>query len=155
MQEALEWFRRAADLNPKFAEAHYLCGVAQDQMSQIQQALDSYKTSARLSPGDPRAWTAAGVCLIRLRQFPAAINALREAVRLKPHYGGASVHLWLAEALMRNKQIRLACEEWRIITHLEPSYPDYDGPMKEARELLNRYCGGTDTGNLKRHNKRV
>ncbi len=137
--EAVRAFRRVVDLSPDWGEGHYWLGTVQEKRGQLREAVASFERAISLAPDDARPRIMLGVCLTRLKDYTTAIIHLRQGIALKPHYGEASAHLLLADALRQNRQIDAAREEWRRVLEMPSGYPDYEHPHKEARGLLKKY----------------
>ena len=138
-ERALEEFHRATAISPLLPEAHLWLGSAQEKSGQLNEAVSSFRTAIKLNPTDTRALISLGLCLTELEDYVAAVDSLRRAIKLKPHYGEASARLFLADALKKSGRIKEACKEWQEILKMPREYPDHDGPMKEAKELLGKY----------------
>jgi len=141
LAEAVRAFRRAVDLGPNWGEAHYWLGSAQEQQGRLREAVASLEQAISLAPVDARPRIALGVCLTKLKDYTTAVGHLRQGIALKPHYAEASARLFLADALRQSGQIDAARAEWRLILDMPSKYPDYDDPLKEARQLLKKYDG--------------
>jgi tetratricopeptide (TPR) repeat protein len=139
LAEAVRGFRRVVDLRPDWGEGHYWLGTVQEKKGQLREAVASFERAIGVAPDDTRPRIMIGVCLTRLKDYTAAVTHLREGIALKPHYGEASAHLLLADALRRNGQVDAAREEWRLILQMPEEYPDHGNPHKEARQLLKKY----------------
>ncbi len=48
--EAIESFKQAIQINPKFAEAHFNLGFAYYQLERYSEAIESHKQAIRLNP---------------------------------------------------------------------------------------------------------
>jgi Flp pilus assembly protein TadD len=143
---ALDAFRRVTELSPDWAEGYHCLGIAQQESGDLKEASVSFEHAVRLSPSDTRPLVSLGVCLARLGNFGSAIQHLREAIRMKPHYGAASAHLFLADALVRNGEVDAACAEWKLILDMPSMFPDFAYPKEEARKLLKQYSSSSAKG---------
>ncbi|HEY9401659.1 MAG TPA: tetratricopeptide repeat protein, partial [Pyrinomonadaceae bacterium] len=93
-----------------------------------------------LAPEDSRPHVALGNCFSRKGWYSEAIKMFRRGLELKPYCTEADVRVFLAEALVKNGQIKDACAEWRRVLEIEAGYPSYDVPHKEAKMMLAKYC---------------
>jgi Flp pilus assembly protein TadD len=141
LAQAVRAFRRVLELSPNWGEACYWLGAAQQQQGHLREAVASFERAISLVPADARPQIALGVCLTKLKDYTAAVGHLRQGIALKPHYAEASAHLYLAEALRKSGQIDAAREEWRLIQEMPSEYPDYEVPLREAKQLLKKYGG--------------
>ena len=112
--------------------------VSLEKSGDFAAALAEFRSAIVVAPTDPRCWVAFGRCLMRLRHWSEAIDALSRGINLKPHYAEADARLFLAEALLNAGDTKRARFELEHIAAMEPSYPSYDLPIKEARERLGK-----------------
>jgi predicted Zn-dependent protease len=103
------------------------------------QATKAYRKAIQCDPKDPRPRIALGRLLASMGHVKEAIAELQRGVELKPHYGEPDARLFLAEAYEKAKALPKAKEQWGIVGSMEPSYPSYEEPMKEARRKLQQY----------------
>ena len=66
-ETALRFFRRALQLEPKFAYAHTLCGHEYFANEDFEKAMMSYRAAIRLDPRHYNAWYASARCTIGRR----------------------------------------------------------------------------------------
>jgi tetratricopeptide (TPR) repeat protein len=86
--------RRAIELNPNYAEGHYVRHYVLHMMNRPSEALQEEKRAVELEPF-ARNWGLAGL-YIRLRQYDSAITELRMQSDLRPDESG--LHHLLSEA---------------------------------------------------------
>lgn len=139
-KEAIKSFRRVVELKPEWIEGKYWLGSALQKAGALDESVACYREVLRIAPDDTRTLISLGVCLTELKQFPDAISCLRRAIKLKPPYAIASAHLFLADALKEDGQMKAACKEWQIARDLPSGYPEYGSAKKEAVEQLKKYC---------------
>jgi len=137
---ALKEFREVVRINPSWEEGHHWLGSAFEQIGDIDEAITSYRGAIRLAPEDSRPHVALGNCFVRKGWYSEAIKMFRRGLELKPYCTEADVRVFLAEALLKNGQIKDACIEWRRVLEIEAGYPSYDAPHKEAKRMLAKYC---------------
>lgn len=140
---AAELFEQVVALSPNWAEGHQWLGSAYEALGDEDRAARAWQTAHKLDPNDSRCLISLGVLRSRQRQFKEAIQLLEQGIALKPHYGLADAKLFLADALEGASRMKQAKQQWREVLELEPMYPSYDEPMKEARRKL-RLHGGAE-----------
>ena len=140
---ALKEFHEVVRINPSWEEGYHWLGSAFEQLSDIDEAIVSYRKAIRLAPEDSRPHVALGNCFARKGWYSEAIKMFRRGLELKPYCTEADVRVFLAEALVKNGQIKDACIEWRRVLEIEAGYPSYDVPHKEAKRMLAKYCGNS------------
>jgi len=84
---AIQSYKKAIELRPKYAPAYYSLGVAQYILERDELALQNYSEAIRLAPDMPLAYAARGVCLVRLHRDPDALIDFERALQLKPDLG--------------------------------------------------------------------
>lgn len=137
---ALEEFGEVVRILSSWEEGHYWLGSAFEQVGNIDGAIASYREAIRLAPEDTRPHVTLGDCFVRKGWYSEAIKMLRKGLELKPYCTEADVRELLAEALEKNNQIKDACVEWRRILEIEPGWPSYNAPHKEAKKNVGKYC---------------
>jgi protein kinase/serine/threonine-protein kinase len=81
---ALEYGRRAIDLDPGSAEAHKALGFAQEEKGLAAESMNSYLKAVELNPNYAPAINNIGAAKMSAGQFDEALIWLRKAVRLQP-----------------------------------------------------------------------
>lgn len=137
---ALEEFGEVVRIAPSWVEGHNWLGSALQQVRKIDAAIASYRKAIRLAPEDSRPHIALGSCFVQKGRYSEAVKMFRRGLELKPYCTEADVRVMLAEALEKNNQIKEACTEWRRVLDIEPGYPSYNAPHKEARKMLAKHC---------------
>lgn len=135
-RDAAVRFQQVVELSPNWAEGYQWLGSACDAFGDENRAATAWQAAHKHNPNDSRCLISLGVLRSRQRRFKEAIRLLEQGIALKPHYGLADAKLFLAEAFERAKRMKLAKQQWREVLELEPMYPSYDEPMKEARRKL-------------------
>ena len=109
-EEAIENFRRAVELSPDFAEAHYRLGLAHNALKQSEEAdkafADAVKAYEKITKQEPKnsdAYYFLGLCYEQLGKYDEAVKALKEAVKNSPeenddkYFELASAHFKIAQ----------------------------------------------------------
>lgn len=139
VEAAAQEFRRVVELAPSWDEGYGWLSAALHELGQIDEAISARHEAMRLAPQNARHPTSLGIILMQKHEYPASIEMLRKGILLKPHYGEADAHLFLAEALVANGQTEEACRECQLVLTIEPMYPSYKKPHREARRLLKKH----------------
>jgi tetratricopeptide (TPR) repeat protein len=98
--EAIACFKKAVELDPKYASAHDELGYALSQKGQWDEAIACYKQAIKLDPKDAMAHANLGVGLHRKGQWDEAIACFKKAVKLDPKNAMAHANLGVA---LKNK----------------------------------------------------
>lgn len=127
---AAQQFRRAVDLNPSFAAAHYGLGLALSFAGNPEDnalCLQAADFAMQLSPNDPMMWTflnLRGLTLVRTDDYDAAIACYRQA------YQYPQALFWIP--------LGMAVCKWQL--------GDEAGARKTVKETLSRYPDLSVTG---------
>ncbi len=93
VEEAERAYRRAIELDPTLAEAHFNLGNVLRELGRADDARAAYRAAGASQPGMAEAWyNLADVCE-ELGELEAAIDALERALRVDPLYGDAHFNL--------------------------------------------------------------
>jgi tetratricopeptide (TPR) repeat protein len=109
--EAIIYYREAANLKPRFAEGHNILGTALLQAGTTGEAIEQFQIALDLNPDFTSAHNNLGNALIRVGRTREAIAHFQEAVRLDPQY--AYAHFNLGVALKQAGKMDEATEEFR------------------------------------------
>jgi tetratricopeptide (TPR) repeat protein len=109
-EEAIEHLKRAVELSPDFAEAHYRLGLAYNATKQAEEAdkafaeaVKAYEKIVKQEPKNSDAYYFLGLCYEKLGKYDDAVKALKEAVKNSPqedddkYYELASAHFKIAQ----------------------------------------------------------
>jgi tetratricopeptide (TPR) repeat protein len=109
-EEAIEHFRRAAELSPDFAEAHYRLGLAYNATKQTEEAdkafteaVKAYQKIIKEEPKNSDAYYFLGISYENLGKYDEAVKALKESVKNAEqesddkYYELASAHYKIAQ----------------------------------------------------------
>ena len=110
-QSAVEEFRKAIKLGPKYPRAHSFLGYASLESygeSFYPQARKLFEQELLIQPDDYLTLLLLGITTTSLRDYSAAETALLHATRLRPD--GASPYLYLGETYTATKRLRQAVE---------------------------------------------
>jgi tetratricopeptide (TPR) repeat protein len=81
---AAEDFRRAIELNPKLADAHFNLGNALADLNRHDEAAASFRAAVALKADFAQAWHNLGDALQAQGDLDAAIAAYKQALKLEP-----------------------------------------------------------------------
>jgi tetratricopeptide (TPR) repeat protein len=121
-EAALASYQRAAELDPKPAEALFGCGVALQRLGRLEDALGSFRASIEALPAQAETWCAQGNVLFMLKRFDAALISFDEAVRHMPAV--ALLHFNRANTLVELGRSPDALKAYDRALELVPDNPD-------------------------------
>lgn len=140
--EAIASYRRAVELEPRLADAHYLLGNALLNKELLVEAIASFSAALGILPEHPDIINGLGVALHRMRRLEQAAVCYRKAISLKPECPDFHANLGLtlqnlglkAEAVASYQQaIRLKPASEAAYSNLGNTLLEM-GRIKEANE---------------------
>jgi tetratricopeptide (TPR) repeat protein len=84
VEEALQEYQVAAELDPDSAELKHDIGILQMRLGRFDGALQSFEAALKLKPDYPEAELQAGMMLLRLGRFEAALGRFDQILRRDP-----------------------------------------------------------------------
>jgi predicted O-linked N-acetylglucosamine transferase (SPINDLY family) len=121
LEEANRCYRRAVELNPKFAQAHHNLGVVSGERGAIEEAIVHYRRALAAAPRHAEALNNLGHALCAKGELEAAADCLQKAIACKP--GFAEAHNNLGRALLALSQPDEAKLQFEQALAKRPGYP--------------------------------
>ncbi len=131
--DATTKFRRAIELDPKFADAHYNLGVTYQRMKSYDHALESCQTAARLRPNNADYHVGVGNARFYSNDYSAAAVSYQQALALNVRHLKACYSL--AVCYERLRRINDARVQWYRYLELDSSSEWADEARKHIEEL--------------------
>lgn len=133
--EALEAYRRAADLAPELSEYWRLLAVfcAENNVQMEEVGLPAAQQAAALAPDDPAALDALGFAYLSTGRFASAEETLKRALDISAAYYPAHIHLAMTYLAQGNR-----AAAFNALTYVR----DAEGAglyAETARQLLDKY----------------
>ncbi len=111
LEAAEKWFRKAIELKPDYAEAHYNLGVILNDLGKIKEAELSYRKAIEINPDYAEARYNLGIILKNLGKLKEAELSYRKAIEIKPDYAEAYSNLGIIlKDLGKLKELVLSSE---------------------------------------------
>jgi eukaryotic-like serine/threonine-protein kinase len=140
-QDAIEYFDRALEINPRDENALHNKGSALDQLGKYQDAIECYNRALQLNPKDENAWNSKGNALYRLGKHQGAIECYDRALQLKPGDENALHNKGSALDQLGKHQDAIECYD-RVLELNPKAYKTW-------------YNKGATLGNLGRHQEKL
>jgi tetratricopeptide (TPR) repeat protein len=83
---AIEHYKRATDLNPKYSPAFNLLGYAYRQQGDYGNAEQAFRKYVELIPNDPNPYDSYAELLLKMGRFDDSIAQYRKALSIDPHF---------------------------------------------------------------------
>jgi tetratricopeptide (TPR) repeat protein len=83
-EEALENFKKAVELNPRYSRAYYDMGLTMEEMNRIKDSIVAYKEAIKVSPDYLDAHYSLGLALLKNKENRRALKAFEKVVEIAP-----------------------------------------------------------------------
>jgi len=120
--EAIAHFRKAIDLYPGDARAHYDLGQALERKGQAADAIDEYRIALRDDPNNSMnsaVYTDLGLALARTGKLDESIESYQKALAANPR--DARAHVGLGAAFLQLDRVQDSIEQCRAALEIDPS----------------------------------
>lgn len=133
--QALEQFRAALELDPRFADGHFHLGVALAETRRWDDAITSYTTAIGLPTltVPDLAHSSLGMAFYNVKRYREAETALRYAISLNPELQAAYYHLGLV--LVGESRKEEARAVFREVRKLGPDSPFGQAAAAQLKDL--------------------
>jgi Tfp pilus assembly protein PilF len=91
--EAIEQFKKAIEINPRYAMAHNNLGIAYTKNGMLNEAVYEYEQALAINPRHAKAHYNLGVIYFRQGDFDRAMVKFKDAIALNPNYTEAHYNL--------------------------------------------------------------
>jgi tetratricopeptide (TPR) repeat protein len=123
--DAIVHFRKAIELYPGDARAHYDLGLALERKGQEPDAIVEYQAALREDPGNSMntaVYTDLGLALARTGKMDEAIESYQKAVAANPR--DARAHIGLGAAFLQRDRVQDSIEQCRAALEIDPASPE-------------------------------
>lgn len=135
LEEAIDLFKQAMELDPDDAETNNQLALAHRESGNIHMALLYMTNAVDLSP-TPQNWTNLGKLFIERKKLDSAKFALKEAVKLNPNFASAQYELSLVYGLQGRWSEFFPQYEWRLRYFDDLDAVIWDGSDIQNKKLL-------------------
>ena len=134
--EAMECHKKAIQLNPKNAEAHYNLGNILLSQNKLKQAISEYEKAVSIKPKYAKANINLAVALARENRFDEAIEYADKAVKTEPNNVDAQYNL--AVSLGQKGRLDEAIDHFSKTIEIDPNNVDAHFGLAQALVYKNR-----------------
>jgi adenylate cyclase len=129
----------ALELNPSFAFAHAMLGMAYGYAAMPDRGLHHVSLALRLSPRDPQEapyLSAMGLCHFMAERYSNTVEFQQRCVQLRPHFGSAWRTLAAAAALQGNRDVAASAliEAMRLQPELSVQWVEKYHPIVHEKD---------------------
>ena len=127
LPEAEVGFRKAAELNPNYADAHNNMGMVLKEQGKLDEAIEFCQHALKIKPDYAAAHSNMGVVLKEQGKLEGAIESYQRALKIKPDY--ADAHNNMGIALQDQGKLADAIESYQRALTIKPNYADAHNNM--------------------------
>ena len=120
-KDALNFYLKAVELNPKHEKAFGAMALVRGRMGQFKQALADLDTAIAINPSYAKAYSNRGVTHGAMRNNQAAIADFSMAISIDPRLANAYRNRGITKEMMGD--IKGACSDWKIAKSLGQEGP--------------------------------
>ncbi len=118
--EAERAFRRAIELRPDYADAHYNLGLVHNARGELSKAIDAYRRAVDHNPKHAQAQYNLANALSRRGEGDAAVEAYMKAIDADPQHDNAQFNLGIA--LHERGDLDGAAARYRAVLRINPEF---------------------------------
>jgi len=122
LEEAIENFRKAVQINPNFAEALNNLGHALAAQGRLEEAIENYRKATQINPNFAVAQNNLGAALATEGRLEEAIGNFRKAIQVNPNFVAAQNNL--GAALADKGRFEEAIGNFRKAIQISPNYAE-------------------------------
>src|SRR3984957_12566847 len=137
VSEAINAFQRAVASNPRYADAYFRLGIAQEKLGDLRAAIVAYDRATGLQPALTEAWFRAGALVYTMGHRDEAIGCFRRAAASAPktRFG----RLGAARALVAEDREVEAARALREVLARDPANARAQGLLGNLRAECGRF----------------
>jgi len=136
-KDALPAFRKAAELLPGDAEAHFNLGNTLKGIGQYKEAIACYRRALKIKPDFAEVHSNLGYALKQLGQLDDAVDSCKRVVELKPEF--ANAHNNLGIVLQESGLLEAALASYRRAAQIRPDFAEVHSNIGFVLAQLGRF----------------
>ncbi len=138
-EEAIKYFRRALQRNPRFVDAHNNLALELETQGRREEAIEHYRLALQINPASATIHQNLGVLLAKRGELEKAIEHHRLALQINP--GSAKAHQNLGITLVKQGQLDEAIGHFQQAITIQPGFVEafnYLGRILAAQGQLDK-----------------
>ena len=136
-QAAVDSLRKALELAPEHAGAHFSLGVALGRLGQFDEAEKELKTAAELAPENPISYDELGKLYLARGDYGASLKAFDRAIEIDPKM--ASAHVARGTVLGQTGEYDAAADAFEKALSIDPEFPGVQTRIGMVRHQQERW----------------
>ncbi|MFN8005695.1 MAG: tetratricopeptide repeat protein [Terriglobia bacterium] len=135
--EAIDWYQKAIQIKPKWADAHKNLGIAFDALGKQDEAFQNFILAAQFDPSMADAHNNLGTILFQRGKYEEAREQFEWCIRLNPQH--VEAHNNLGGLYLSQKNLEGALKEFSDAVRLKPEYADAQNNLGVTYLRLGQY----------------
>jgi len=120
IEEAMEHYQKAIQINPNYSDALNSLGIALAAKGWFDEAIENFRKTIQIDPNDFKALNNLGIALANKGRFDEAMENYYKAIQINPNYAEAQNNL--GTALAAKGRFDEAMEQFRKAIQINPNY---------------------------------
>ncbi len=120
--EAIEYYKKAIEINPKNIEAYKKIGDCYDYNNQEDESIKYYKKAIEIDPNYKDAYNNIGLFYSKQKQYDKAMKYYKKAIEIDPNYKGAYYNIGLCYS--KQKQYDKAVVYYKKVIKIDSYHKD-------------------------------
>ncbi|HHZ92484.1 TPA: tetratricopeptide repeat protein, partial [Candidatus Poribacteria bacterium] len=120
LEESIEAYHKAIEINPNDSRIHYNLGAAQKKQGKLDNAIQTYHQAIEINPDDAEIYNSLGTTLQKQEKLDQAIQVYHRALEINSNYSEASYNLGLA--LQQQGKLDRAIQSYHRALDINPNY---------------------------------
>ncbi len=137
IEEAMEHYHKAIEINPNYANAQYNLGIALAIKGQFDEAIEHYRQAIQINPNFSEALNNLGAALAAQGRFDQAIENYRKAIQSNPTNSEAQYNL--GNALAAQGRFDEAIKNYRKAIQNNPNFSEAQYKLGNALAAQGRF----------------
>jgi len=122
LSSAVRSYKKAIEIKPDYAKAHYNLGGAFQELGELEESVKSYESSIKIDPDYAEAHNNLGNIFRELGKLNMAKNSYENALAIKPNY--AEAHFSLSIVLKDFGQLDLMIQHLKEVVAINPDFAE-------------------------------
>jgi tetratricopeptide (TPR) repeat protein len=134
--EAVTFFKKVLEVNPKDAEAYYSIGECY-ALEDNEKAIEAYQQAIKIDPKHAAAYWGLGLCYGAMKHYQESIDSYRQAIKIDHH--NADTHLGLGDSYVAIEHYEEAIESYNQAALIEPNDSEISQRLGDCYSKLGHY----------------
>ena len=122
LEESIQAYQKALELQPKSAEAYYNQGNALREQGRLEESVQAYQKAIEIQPNHPDAYSNLGIALQEQGRLEESIQTYRKAIEIQPNHSG--VYNNLGVVLKEQGRLEESIQAYQKVLEVQPNHSE-------------------------------